>query len=122
MANITIKKNCPFCGATSSIEVDEVKYERYVRTGDLRENFGNRNPFERELIKTGICYDCQEKTFGTPLPEHEKEWGTYLGECSCCGMPIYSNKHKDGDLYVCPSCRTPHSLDNGVLIEEDFDE
>lgn len=120
MGNIKIKKGCPFCGKTSEIEVDEVAYENYVRTSNLLQCFGNRNAFDRELIKTGICFDCQEKTFGVPAPGHESEWGEVLGECDCCGASIYSIKHRvEGDKYRCTSCYCPHKLVDGVLIPEE---
>ena len=61
--------------------------------------------FGRELVKTGMCYDCQERVFHRPLPEHEEMWGKQIGECECCGSPIYDKMDGDASgLHKCSQC------------------
>lgn len=117
-----INKRCPFCGKKTEVEVKEKEISAYNRGANILRAFPNMSKFDREVIISGMCYDCQEKTFHTPTPEHEAEWGESLMDCDCCGTPIYSIKDKTDDGgYVCHSCRLPYKLVDGELVcEEDY--
>ena len=101
---IEISRKCPFCGKVSTHSYDKDAYERYM-SGEcsIQEVFYNEHPMDRELLLTGMCHDCCEKTFGTPAPEHEAEWGKCVGECDCCGRPVYEKDAKEG-TFRCKSC------------------
>lgn len=116
---LMIKKGCPFCGKSTDIEVDKDEYTAYINDRELALHFGRRPAHERELIKTGMCYDCQEKTFGRPTPGNEEAWGECIGECDCCGMPLYGKRNVTGDgKYSCMSCGVVHRYEGNELIPE----
>lgn len=116
-----IKKMCPFCGHESTLYVKDSQYNNYMRGMNIARAFDDIDAFGRELIISGVCFDCQEKVFNTPLKFHEEEWGKLLGECACCGCSIYQNHNrskKNDSQYECPSCHTQMYLDDdGELLE-----
>lgn len=117
--SLMIKKGCPFCGASTELEVDKEEYAAYVHDRNLILHFGKRPDYERELIRTGMCYSCQERTFGRPMPGNENAWGNCLGECDCCGTPIYDKASAAADgKYVCKSCCLVHRYEGNELIPE----
>lgn len=95
---------CPLCGNKTSIEVDEGKWARYS-LGDVnvQDVFAELSPFEREVIISHICFQCQENMFHRPAPGHEDKFGKELGECSECGCAAWECDVKDGK-YTCPQC------------------
>jgi hypothetical protein len=115
-----VTKKCPFCANSTTIDVDEEGVFSFNAGMPLQSAFPNLDAFHREVFKTGICFDCQEKVFNIPLPEHEKEWGTPIGECSCCGATIYSIRNKRGDGYQCKGCYQRFTVgENDELVEVD---
>jgi hypothetical protein len=114
-------QQCPFCGKSTKVVVSQVALSMYRAGSSIQEAFPKKSTFDREVIKTGMCYDCQEKTFGVPAPEHEEAWGTCIGDCPCCGAPIY-DKHNNvtvGEEFACKSCHQPMIYDGNKLTEVD---
>lgn len=98
------------------------KLAQYNAGENIMRAFGDKNPFERELIMTGMCFECQENVFSRPAPGNEEKWGSYLGECECCGAPIYEKKHamEVPGTYKCNGCGTLYSKDeSGLCCIED---
>lgn len=106
--------SCPFCKKMSKLEYDSAGLSAYNAGASIMEAFPEMNSFERELIISGMCFDCQERTFNTPAPGHEAEWGEKITECGCCGSPIWRKDIKEGQPVVCPCCGYP-----GVDTDED---
>lgn len=120
-----VSKVCPFCGEISTLYVKDSQYNNYMRGMNIMQAFDDVDAFGRELIISGVCFNCQEKVFNKPLKFHEKEWGKFLGECVCCGCSIYENHNKSKRIdtqYECPSCHTQMCLDKGGELQEVEDE
>ena len=81
MAMMKITKICPHCGKSEEHEVDEQQWLDWQGGTRVR----------------GTCYDCISKIFNKPKPG--EDWGEMLGECECCGCPVYAK-----DKGVCPQC------------------
>lgn len=61
---VTIITACPFCGRANEIEVNEADYWDW-QDGELVQNaFPYLSADEREMLISGICPTCWEKTFG----------------------------------------------------------
>ena len=59
-----ISVKCPFCGKVTEIEVPLVGYLDW-EDGELIQNaMPNLSAEDRELLISGVCYDCQRKIFG----------------------------------------------------------
>ena len=114
-----LEKKCPFCSATSGVEVDESAYANYMAGKNILHAFPKMSKFDRELIISGMCYECQEKTFHTPMPGNEEKWGEMLGSCECCDAPIYSKMDDKGGYYECGCCGCTYQYEDGELICED---
>ena len=66
---VCIVTRCPFCGHANVIEVNEADYWDW-QDGELAQNaFPYLSANEREMLISGICPKCWEKTFG----EEEEE-------------------------------------------------
>ncbi len=115
---INVSMKCPFCSKSTTVSVDKEAFDAYKAGINIAEALPTMSLFDREVLKTGMCYDCQERTFGVPAPGHEEAWGERLGECGCCGAPIYSRRNKDGYAYVCKCCGCHHYYE-GELKEVD---
>ena len=63
-----------------------------------------RNAFERETMISGMCFECQSKTYNMPIPGVD-DWGKCLGECDVCGCELWEkhDTNDDGEV-VCPKC------------------
>ena len=58
---ITLEFKCPLCGENSFIDVLAKDFEKYF-SGELVQNcFPYLDASERELLISGICFDCQNK-------------------------------------------------------------
>lgn len=102
---VPMRVSCPNCGKINDINLDDISYTMYQCGVNIQDAFPDMNPFDREMLITGMCYDCQEKIFNRPAPGHEALWGNYVGECNCCGSPLYSVKHAiSGNRLKCPTC------------------
>ena len=71
---------CPFCG--KEFIAPETKETRFIK----------------ELNITGMCPECYESTFNTPVTS---EWGEQLGSCQCCDRPIYQKDLDAGKVCRC---------------------
>ena len=114
-----LEKYCPFCRKKTVLNIDDKEYSDYQNGAQLNEAFPTMDFFDREIIITGMCYDCQEEVFNKPHGEHAKEWGELLGECPCCGTSIYKNHNKSKEVdghWTCPSCREDFTYEDGVLV------
>lgn len=96
--------SCPFCNKTSRLSYRPEDLQAYRSGKNIREAFPKMNSFERELLISGICFDCQEQVFNTPAPGHEAQWGDRITECGCCGAPIWEKDITEGSSIVCPCC------------------
>ena len=68
---VTIITACPFCGHANEIEVNEADYWDW-QDGELVQNaFPYLSADEREMLISGICPTCWEKTFGGEEEEDE---------------------------------------------------
>lgn len=94
---------CAICGKLKKIEVTISDADSWaIERGQITLKDALRpGTFEREVFISGMCFDCQEKTFNRPAPGHEDAWGKRMGECPCCGCSLYK---KDIDVDKCPSC------------------
>lgn len=117
-------QTCRWCGKTTVVKVSQVALDMYKAGAFITEAFPKKNAAEREVIMTGMCYDCQEKTFHRPAPGHEKEWGEEVGECACCGVSLY-DKHDNVPMsgrFRCPACHAPLVRTDAGYIDECDDE
>lgn len=124
MAKVEVVKKCPFCGKVTTFEVDGERYNEYMVDRNVGKHFGNLNPFEREVLITSMCFDCQEETFCRPKPGNEEAWGPYVNDCDCCGAPIYKlrNATSEDGAYKCRSCGIINrATSDGTLVGE-YDE
>lgn len=65
MEKIVLVTTCPFCGEDHEIEVWESDYLAW-EVGDVlaQDAFFYLSADEREMLISGICPSCWEKTFG----------------------------------------------------------
>lgn len=128
-----VRKQCPFCSKQTELDIDEIGLQAYRSGAKITAAFPNLDSFDREVLLTGICYDCQEKVFNTPTKKNESSWGKYLGECPICGSNVYELKHKSKEQpsqelvqYSCGGCYAPMTYNptTGDLrfVGDDLDE
>ena len=56
---------CPFCGEVHTVTVDAIDYLAWENGDVLAQNaFPYLSADEREMLISGICPKCWEKTFG----------------------------------------------------------
>ncbi len=68
---VTIERICPICGQHTVASVDAEGFGKLSSGVLIQEAFPEYNAAERELIKSGYCFDCQRKLFGTDFgPEN----------------------------------------------------
>lgn len=101
----TVSRVCPMCGKVSVREYDGVAIMSYqAGSMSVQQAFPSSHPSDREFLISGMCYDCCEKTFNQPAPGHEEDWGEQLGECACCGRPVYKKDLNEDEEFTCISC------------------
>lgn len=95
---------CPSCGEVETLSIEVTDHlADLIDSGEMELKEATKpGTFEREVFISGLCFNCQEKVFNRPAPEHEDEWGDLIGECGNCGCSLY---RKDMDAGECPSCR-----------------
>ena len=65
---IEIECTCPFCGQTYIVTVEKMDYIFWERSDmPAQKAFPYLSADERELLISGICPECWEKTFGQGL-------------------------------------------------------
>ncbi len=62
-AGVIITRQCPFCGKIQDIEVDILGLLAWEDGACVQKAFPNLSDSEREVIISGICFDCQEPIF-----------------------------------------------------------
>lgn len=114
LSKTQVTRNCT-CGRISVVTVETDKLNRY-KCGELIQNvFPDLSAFDREVLISGLCYDCQSEIFHKPKPG--EDWGKILGECDCCGSTLYENDVKD-NVVRCASCNSHYQVDeNGISFE-----
>lgn len=61
---MTIITQCPFCGATSEIEVEDFDgFMNYQMGATVQEAFPRMSATDREKLISGMCEECQAKVF-----------------------------------------------------------
>ena len=116
-----IKSVCPFCGKESGYEITDKQYNKiqkkyYGERKNIMDVVPEFNSFQREMLITGMCFNCQSKLYNTPIPG-DNSWGDLIGDCECCGAPIWSVKNAKNGGYGCPSCHSKYTLVDGQLEE-----
>lgn len=105
MATTKVKKICPFCGKETSVEVDAKKWDLVLNGTSVQMAFPELDTANREILISGMCYNCQEDFYNMPAPGHEEAFGKFVGYCPDCECRLYE---KDFDastkMYNCPSC------------------
>lgn len=62
---VIIETTCPFCGQTHEVTVDEFDYTLWESGFEKAQDaFPYLSASDRELLISGICSDCWERTFG----------------------------------------------------------
>ena len=70
---VCVVTRCPFCGKGNFIEVNDADYDDW-QDGELVQNaFPYLSADEREMLISGICPTCWEKTFGSFDEEEDEE-------------------------------------------------
>lgn len=63
MMNMVIETVCPFCGGVTIIDVNADDYAAW-QAGELAQNaFPYLDAADREVLISGICYNCQDEVF-----------------------------------------------------------
>lgn len=73
---VCIITTCPFCGHANEIEVNEMDYLDWGDGMTVQEAFPYLSPEEREMLISGICPTCWEKTFADE-PEDSKAFSDF---------------------------------------------
>lgn len=101
---VVVTKMCPACKNKFSVELWEGDYIN-VQTLSASKALSKYDKFLRESFISGLCYDCQSKTFNQPKPG--EDWGEQLECPNCCSSVYQKNFKEDRQKYVCPSCGFP---------------
>lgn len=96
-----VTKKCFSCGKLTTVIVDEDMYEAWISGANIIRCFPQMNSFDREVLISGMCYDCQSKTFNMPKPG--EDWGEQVCDCPECGCRIFPKDINNG-VMMCPSC------------------
>jgi hypothetical protein len=79
---------CPICRENeTTVLVTEEAFKKYNRGASVQEAFPELNDFDKEVLVSGMCYDCQSITFNKPKPSPPK--GKKVGSCPICGRELY---------------------------------
>ena len=73
--SVKVSVTCPFCGKESFLTLSANDFNAW-QNGELVQNaFPYLDANERELLVSGICSECWEKTFSTEEDEEDSpEW------------------------------------------------
>ena len=61
---VTGVTRCPFCGCGNEVEVNEMDYLDWQDGAHAQDAFPYLSADEREMLISGICPTCWERTFG----------------------------------------------------------
>lgn len=70
---INLITECPFCGRTNEIQVNETDYWDWEDGALAQVAFPYLSADEREMLISGICPSCWDSMFGYPSNEEEDE-------------------------------------------------
>lgn len=70
---VTILTKCPICGGLNEIAVNEDDYWDWQDGALVQETFTYLNADEREMLISGICPTCWNRTFDTPEEEDDDD-------------------------------------------------
>lgn len=77
---ITVIRRCPFCGTISHVTCDEKAYDIYATTRTpIQEIFPDMDLHTRELLISGMCFNCQASFFEDDDDDSECD-----GDCEEC--------------------------------------
>ena len=62
---VCVVTQCPFCGRSNEIEVNEADYRDWDEGALAQDAFPYLSADEREVLISGICPTCWNKTFGS---------------------------------------------------------
>ena len=71
----TVTTICPFCGMPHDVEVDFLDFCAWQNGALAQDAFPYLSADEREMLISGICPDCWERTFGG-YEEDEEDYET----------------------------------------------
>ena len=72
---VCVVSYCPFCGKGHEVEVNDMDYLDWKDGASAQDAFPYLSASERELLISGICPTCWDKTFG------DAEEESYTGDC-----------------------------------------
>ena len=64
MPMIQLRMTCPLCNSENTVDMEEAELEAYDNGALIQEAFPNHSAGDRELVKTGICTPCWDRTLG----------------------------------------------------------
>lgn len=64
---------CPFCGCINEVAVNEDDYWDWQDGALVQDAFPYLSADEREMLISGICPDCWERTFGDDEDEEKED-------------------------------------------------
>lgn len=70
---VCVITRCPFCGRGHEVEVNESDYWDWDDGVHVQDAFPYLSAGEREMLVSGICPNCWDKTFGQAEDEEEEE-------------------------------------------------
>ena len=114
---ITLSKKCACCGAITAVEVSEEAHDKYISGSTVLDAFPELNVFDREVLISSMCYDCISKNYNIPKPG--EDWGEQVGECECCGAPIWKKDYDENNMYKCVSCGLTYSGTEAIHDDEE---
>ena len=72
--SVKVSVTCPFCGKENFLTLSAKDFNAW-QEGELVQNaFPYLDANERELLVSGICSECWEKTFGEDDEDDSPEW------------------------------------------------
>ena len=76
---VCVITRCPFCGRANEVEVNEDDYFDWDDGKHAQDAFPYLSANEREMLISGICPTCWERTFGgddsEDAAEDDDDWG-----------------------------------------------
>lgn len=72
---MTLVTICPICRREELVTVNEKDYEKWEKGMLVQDAFPYLTADEREMLISGICSDCWEKTFGDSDEDEEDNEG-----------------------------------------------
>jgi len=61
--NKEVRRQCPFCGEHSIVEVNEHEYQLWKHGHRIQDVMPDNTSSDREILLSGICKKCQDEMF-----------------------------------------------------------